>query len=314
MTSLREVAAMVRRHGTVIVSPEFLGADGAATLGLGPQLVADLMVNTVGLAYQQIGDEKVRWQAGHHVVRDGEALVVLGDLRFSRLVIEPLRVGEQRVRADASRRPGGDRKLLREMLDDLAAGRRVIRRRARSPRAFQASWHARLNGAGVLDTCGAAVLGGRRLVYASLEGGAMRDLRADFAERHRRRPTADLFAELIGTGNGQTNEWSRPFTLAAPSVEVAAARVVTRLRFRDDLAGHLRELWLAGAPDAAEDCASEAEAIVDGRPLDARAATYLDRLRAAAIRTRAGIHRAASRSTRGGASRGRPRGGGARAS
>jgi hypothetical protein len=315
MTSLRTVAAMIRRHGGVVVWPEFLGADGAADMRLGPLVVTDLLVNSAGLVFQHVDGGRVHWQSGRHVVRDGDALVVLGDLRHSRLVIEPPRSEEHRRRVDASRQPKRRpaAPMLREILDDLQANRRPAGRRAPPSRECWASWHARLNGAGLLDSCGAAVLRGRRLVYASLDGGAVRDLRADFAEAHARRPAADLFGCLIECGNGQTNEWSRPFVLAAPSIEVAAARVVTRLRFRDDLAGHLRELWLAAVPDGMQDAVTEAEAIIEGRSLDARASEYLARLRAAA-RARTGRHPAGSRSTRRSRARSRSRGGGENAS
>lgn len=147
-------------------------------------------------------------------------------------------------------------------------------------------------------------------MYASTDAGAIRDLRADFAAVQGKQPAADLFEYLVESGNGQSNEWSRPFVLAAPSIEVAAARVVTRLRFRDDLAGHLRELWLAAHLGAAQDAVTEAEAIIEGRGLDSSARGYLARLRAVAARKRSGSAPACRRGTRGRRTTSRSRGGG----
>lgn len=306
---------MARRHGGVVVRPEFRGEDGAATMRIGPLVATDVHVNAAGIVYRAVGGGRTHWQAGREVVRDGAALVVLGDLGYTRLRIEPPRSAEhmRMVESDRPARREPDPEM-KEVLDGLRSSRRAKGRGRALSREFAASWNARLNGAGVLETCGAAVVGGGRLVYANLDGGAMRDLRFDLAEGHRRRPAADLFAWLVESGNGQTSEWSKSFALVAPSIKVAAARVVTRLRFRDDLAGHLRELWLAAHLGSARDALAEAEAIIEGRALDSPARDCLGRLRAMAAPKRSGRAAACRRSTLGRRATGRSRGGGENAS
>jgi hypothetical protein len=300
---------MLRRYGGLLVTPEFLGDDGAVTMRLGPHLVADIFVNGHGLVYGQVGGSRARWQEGRRVLRDGDALVVLGNLRYSRLVIEPVRSPEHREAIERWRqaRPSRIEDSLREELAVLRGGRQ--RRRPSRAAEFAASWHARLGPSGALETRGAAVLGSGRLVYVSDDPALTTQVHVDLEGAVRRRSARSVFGWLVGSGNGVTNEWSLPFTLRAPTIEVATARLLTRLRLRDDLAGNLRELWLSMWPDTAEDVLREAETITAGRDLDDAAKDYLGRVRAAAVQTRSGSGPACRRGARRRRARGSPRGG-----
>ncbi|WP_242360059.1 hypothetical protein [Anaeromyxobacter sp. SG17] len=327
-----DIARVARERGGLLVTPEFLGADGAAVECIGPFVAAEVAAsrrvfgfvaasggrphveevarvsqerrvwspreakNLVsgrgqGQAFRLSGDRDSHERLGDveegrstlHVWRSARRWVLHPPHRQTRLTVEEPPTGAVPGLARATREQRRGAVLaLQEALRDLHV---ETQGRARSPtpsQEFRASWNARSSSDGKLETVGALVLGPGSLVFASPDAEWRHVTTAALRSALGRASPEEVFEYMAQSGNGITNEWSQPFVVRAQSADAALARLMTRLRYRDNVAGHLRELWLACWPDMARDVIDEAEEVTSGRALDPAAAEYLGRIRTAA--------------------------------
>jgi hypothetical protein len=278
------IEQLVRNNGGFAVRVEFLGADGAQTDALGEVVVADDLVSERAFAYVAAGGGRPHGQVIERELwedeDDGE-IVLLPGHRALRLCIGPVWTHEHhdvlarwRATPHAWVAP-----QLREFFDGL----RFIPEPARpvsTRMEFRASFRSEGSGNVDLQTVGAMLLGpAGDLLYTSILHGLADPMRSDLDAACARMPATEVFENLVESGNGITNDWSLPFTVSGPSIEFAAARLMTRLRFEGNPAGHLRELWLSAWPDTVSFAVEEAEQVSLGDPPDDRAAMYLARLR-----------------------------------
>ncbi|WP_243336975.1 hypothetical protein [Anaeromyxobacter soli] len=326
-----DIARAAQERGGLLVTPEFLGADGAAVESIGPFLAVVVAVSrglfgfvsasggrphVEGVA--RVSQERRVWspreaknlvsgqrqgptfrlsgdrephdavrgveegRSKGHVWRTARRWVLHPAHRQTRLTVEEPPTGALRVLARIPR----DRRrkavlALHDALHDLHVERRHQARTPNPIREFRASWNARLFQAGKLETVGALVLGPGSLAFTSLDWEWAQLTTAALRSAVERASPEEVFDYMAQSGNGITNEWSQPFLVRAQCADAALARLMTRLRYRDNLAGHLRELWLGCWPDCARDVLDEAQGVTSGRALDPAAAEYLGRIRTA---------------------------------
>lgn len=284
MSPGEEIAGWLARDGGVRVRPEFLGADSAALSGSRWSLAGHILMEPGILAYSEVGGGRPHGQLHREARRDQGEWVLLPDHRHLRLGVAPLRDNDDRERVARWRveaRSWAERELERFMAgllsDEPAPGPA-----SREVAEYQVSWHAVMDDGGPLTTIGALLLGeDGELTYEALEGRGAATTEAGLRGARTRVGSRTLFDYLCHSGNGVTVEWSLPFTILAPGIHVAAARLMSRLRFEGRPVEHLRELWLSVWPDTVDGVLDEADdlAAAANAPLDETSRHYLARLR-----------------------------------
>jgi hypothetical protein len=283
MTLAEHIAALRQQDGGFTVRIDWLGADGAAFDHGKELVVADALVSARAIAFLHAGEgrphgvsiERVFWEG------DGEDdVVIIPTQRHYRLTLG-IPWNEQHRRALAAASSADPRWVeseLRAYFEGLERSPAEYgATTAAAPRQFQASWRARLGDDGKLRTVGALVLAPGELRYAGVRPGVHEP---EIEAALRNRSPAEVFEYFVESGNGISNEWSVPFVVSAPSIEFAAARLMTRARFEGNPVVHLRELWLSAWPDTVQYAAEEAELLAASTRLPNSAETYLVRIRA----------------------------------
>ncbi len=285
------VRQLIERDGGLTVKVEWLGADGALIDGGAVEtIVAEALATERAFAYIGVGGGRPHGQVIRRVLWEGDDeddVVLVSTNRHVRLTIGIAWSGEHNSALERWREIPHDwvKPQLREFFQELQRAPDEPDRAAPQRQEFTTSWRARLGDDGELHTVGALLLTpGGELRYAAVDPSLDP---SDIEAALRRGPPGDVFEYFVESGNGVSNEWSLPFTTSGPTVEFAAARLMTRLRFKGNPSAHLRELWLSGWPDTVDYALEEAEMLAAGADLADDALKYLARLRTARDEMRA---------------------------
>lgn len=289
MTLAEHIAGLRQQDGGFTIRIDWLGADGAAVDRGNEIVVADALVSARAIAYLHAGEGRTHGVSIERVLWEGDGeddVVIIPTHRHYRLTVGILWNDQHRraLAAAASADPRWIESELRAYFEGLeASSAEHGAPTAAAPRQFQASWRARLGDDGELHTLGALVLAPGELRYADLRPGVHEpDIEAALSKSS----PAEVFEYFVESGNGISNDWSAPFFVSAPSIEYAAARLMTRVRFEGNPVMHLRELWLSAWPETVQYAAEEAELLAASARLPNSAEPYLARIRA--LRNQAG--------------------------
>jgi len=268
----RHIQQLLDEDRGFLLRVEFLGPDGTVSESLGEQLVANALVSEFALSYIPVGGGRPhgqviaaeRWDEW----AEGEVVLLPGH-RSMRLTVGPIwhREHDEALERWLSEPHPWLPAELGGFHQGLLAPPAARSIGSGPPRRFMASWRSELRDERGLSTVGAMVLGpSNELDYSAFDSSG-EGLRQSLALACNRMAPQDVFEELVSKGNGITVDWSIPFEIQGPTCDVVLARLMTRLRFWERPAQHLRELWLSAWPDTVDAALEEAaEVVARGEP------------------------------------------------